>query len=140
MTDCTESADDAASTPEPITVLCVDDDPQQVELLAVYLDRADALEVSTATGAREALETVREGGVDCVVSDFDMPEMNGIELLDAVRDLQAGLPFVLHTSYERRSLPADIGSFRNVEYSHKSADSGHFEVLADAVKRLVADR
>jgi PAS domain S-box-containing protein len=85
-------------TAEPITVLSVDDDPDLLELLATGLEREnDRLTVRTARSADEALETLDASDVDCVLSDYYMPERTGVELLRAVREEWPDLPFVLYT-------------------------------------------
>lgn len=121
-----------------ISVLCIDDDPQQVDLLGLYLERETAtVDVTTATNAQEALSVAKRDQVDCVVSDFDMPRMNGIELLREIRRHQPGVPLVLHTSLERRSLPDEFESLARVEYRRKDFAAEHYEALADTVECLV---
>jgi len=43
------------------------------------------------------MEILANQGVDCIVSDYDMPRTNGIEFLEAVRDQHPELPFILYT-------------------------------------------
>jgi CheY-like chemotaxis protein len=66
-------------------VLIVDDDPHLVEVLQLRFGEAD-LEVLVAGDGEQALRTLRESGdLDLVLTDFMMPEMNGIELIRAVK-------------------------------------------------------
>lgn len=60
-------------------VLVVDDEPEIAALLAERL-RQDGLRVATATSGRGALAAIAEGGVDLVVSDLRMPDMDGTTL------------------------------------------------------------
>ncbi len=67
-----------------IQVLHVDDDPSITELTGTFLERKDdRISVETATSATEGLETVdnpdRLRPPDCIVSDYDMPGMDGID-------------------------------------------------------------
>jgi len=84
---------DPSSDP-PIDVLYVGDDPS-----AERLARADeGMSVRTATTPADALaafDADRSPSVDCVVSDYRLAGMDGIEFLDAVRDARGDVPFVL---------------------------------------------
>jgi CheY-like chemotaxis protein len=65
-------------------VLCVDDDPKQLAMRVAVMSAAGYSVVST-TSPSEALRLCATGGVDVLVCDFDMPEMNGAALAAAVR-------------------------------------------------------
>jgi len=97
----------------PIRVLHVDDDPEFLDLAATYLERQDGgFTIETAPGADAGLDCLAAGEFDCVISDYEMPGMNGIDFLRAVREDYPDLPFVLFTgkgtgkSPARRSLRA----------------------------------
>lgn len=82
----------------PIHVLHVDDDPSFGELLGEYLRYKDEqFEVTTATSADKGLQHLTNDSkpVHCLVSDFEMPHMNGLEFLKTVRRTHPGLPFIL---------------------------------------------
>jgi DNA-binding NtrC family response regulator len=68
----------------PISVLFVDDDPAVLRSIVRAL-RGSPFEVLAADGAAEALAILRERHVDVLVSDIDMPEMTGLELIKIVR-------------------------------------------------------
>jgi diguanylate cyclase (GGDEF)-like protein len=68
----------------PQRVLVVDDDPLMRERLEVLV-MAAGFEVSTATSGREALEKLRRDYCPIVISDWSMPDMNGVELCRAIR-------------------------------------------------------
>jgi len=85
---------------EPIRVLHVDDDPEFLDLAATFLEREDErFRVETAEGADAALETLEslDEPVDCIVSDHEMPDTSGVELLEEVLDRYPELPFLLFT-------------------------------------------
>ncbi|PHQ46314.1 hypothetical protein DJ68_08080, partial [Halorubrum sp. C3] len=90
---------DASGPTEGVTrVLFVDDEPGAADLAATHVERlVDGIETITRTSPDEALDAVRSERVDCVVSDFDMPGADGLELLESVRELDPGIPFVLFT-------------------------------------------
>ena len=94
----------SASASESTRVLHVDDEPNILDLTATFLEReGENIAVETATSATEGLDRLTEGdfesGVpfDCIVSDYDMPGMNGLEFLEAVREEHPDLPFILFT-------------------------------------------
>jgi PAS domain S-box-containing protein len=90
-----------APSTDTISVLHVDE-PSVTDVVASALERDGApFVVHTATTHEEGLETVATGDVDCVVAGYDIPGGDGISLLDAVRDADPGIPFVLHA--DRRS-------------------------------------
>ena len=75
-----------------IRVLLVDDDPDLAEVTGSFLEREDGrIAVESAPNATAGLERLGEGGIDCVVSDHDMPGPNGIEFLERVRERDADL-------------------------------------------------
>ena len=65
-------------------ILIVDDDPMALEMLRHALTRAGH-SVETATNGREALDVLQRGGCRLVISDWEMPEMSGVELCRAIR-------------------------------------------------------
>jgi len=88
------------ATDDPIDVLLVDDNEEWATFLADDIEtREPAMQVTVAGGANEAMLVLRErDGVDCVVADYRMPEVDGIQLLDRVRERWPKLPYVLVTA------------------------------------------
>ncbi|PSQ12972.1 hypothetical protein BRC98_02360 [Halobacteriales archaeon QS_7_68_65] len=81
-----------------VRVLLVDDEPDFAELVADFLEREnDQFTVVTATSASEGHDRLAEENPDCVVSDYEMPDRNGIEFLEAIREEYPDLPFILFT-------------------------------------------
>jgi CheY-like chemotaxis protein len=66
-------------------VLAVDDDPECLQLLQEILSNAGYATL-TATGGREALETLARTAVDIAIIDLMMPEMNGFELILRIKE------------------------------------------------------
>jgi len=78
------------------TVLLVDDEPFILRAMARLLERA-AFRVITCDKPTLALEYITHEDIDLVFSDMTMPEMNGLELLRAIRKIDAIVPTVLMT-------------------------------------------
>ena len=82
---------------QPIRVLHVDDDSSFLELSETYLERELSTAVVITADSPQAGLAALDETVDCVVSDFDMPEMDGLEFFEAVNERRPRLPFVLYT-------------------------------------------
>ena len=123
-----------------IDVLHVDDEPGFVEVAAELLERrSDRITVHTETDPGAALERVTEEGspIDCVVSDYEMPGMDGLELLTAVRRERPGLPFVLFTGAGSEELASDAISAGVDDYVRKGSGSGQYALLANRIENAV---
>jgi CheY-like chemotaxis protein len=82
-------------------VLVVDDDPIQREFAAVYLG-APGVELEAAGSGREALSLLERAAFDIMLVDYEMPGMDGLELIHAVRShpVCKGMPVIMVTSHE----------------------------------------
>ena len=83
---------------EPLRLLVVDDDRRMAKTLVDIL-RVKGYQAEAAHSGREALEKVSAGDLDCVLSDIRMPDVNGVELCQAIRRVRPDLPVVLMTAY-----------------------------------------
>lgn len=77
------------------TVLIVDDDPNQVNLIKIYLKQFN-LDITTAKNGRHALSILKDKSIDLVLTDNQMPEMDGETLISKIRnELNLSIPVVL---------------------------------------------
>jgi len=81
-----------------LDVLIVEDDLSLCEALSDTLELA-GFSVASAPNGREALKSLRERDARLVISDVQMPEMDGIALLQQIRALYSDLPVLLMTAY-----------------------------------------
>ena len=91
-------------------IAVVDDDPRILRSLEDLLESADYA-VRAFTSGAALLQSARLDEVACVISDVDMPGMDGFELLRLVHEARPGLPAILITGYpetlQRPPLPGD---------------------------------
>ncbi len=80
------------------TILIVDDEKNYLTILSAVLEE-EGFEVLTALGGREALEIYKTSDLDLVVTDMKMPEMDGIELLENIKQLDPDLPVMMMTAH-----------------------------------------
>ena len=101
MSENTEHpSDPKAQTPDLDTfhILVVDDDDDVLEIL-IELIRADGYRVSGAESGEKALEALQRESIDLVLTDLMMPEMNGWELLAAIKQNDESIPVILITGF-----------------------------------------
>ncbi|WP_299234090.1 bacterio-opsin activator domain-containing protein [Natronomonas sp.] len=79
-----------------LDVLLVGDAPSRPAIREALPDHL--IDVATASGFDEAVSHLEGGEPNCVVSDYPLPDRDGIELLSAVRERESELPFVMHTA------------------------------------------
>jgi len=101
------------------TVLIVDDEEMVLTSLSTYLTLETDYEVATFTSAREALTFARDHELDLVISDFLMPEMDGIAFLSQIRDMKPEVPRVILTGYadKENAIKAinEVGLYQYIE-------------------------
>ena len=83
---------------DPFRVLVVDDEPAQRELVAGFL-RKHGFDVVLAGGGREAVARFKQEPFDLVLTDQRMPDLSGLEVLEAVRSTSPETAVVIITAY-----------------------------------------
>jgi PAS domain S-box-containing protein len=145
--DLPESVNDALDVPqslagcegdETVRILYVDDNSELTELTKIYLEKEqEEFSVETTTNAVEAIESLQETEYDCIVSDYDMPNTDGIELLKIVRETHPNLPYVLFTAKGAESIASEAFSAGATDYMQKDVGNEQYEILADRIRSAV---
>jgi CheY-like chemotaxis protein len=85
-------------------ILMVDDEPGLLNLAKIYLEMEDGPRVTAADSGSKALKLMASRHFDAIVSDYQMPGMDGIDLLKRVRSEHGYVPFVLFTGRGREDV------------------------------------
>ena len=96
-------SDENGGSPQ-VSVLYVDDERDLLEIGKVFLERAGPFRVDIIPSAQAALSSSRIQSYDAIVSDYQMPGMDGIEFLKAVREQYGDIPFILFTGRGREEV------------------------------------
>lgn len=83
----------------PEKILIVDDEPDMLKLLSMIIREKTPYEVITTNNPLEAYEFAKKGGFDLVISDLKMPGLDGIELIEAVKNIDEDIPIIIITAY-----------------------------------------
>jgi len=118
-------------------ILIVDDHPDTIDAISLFL-RQRGHEVRLCVGGAEALGDLLHHETDCMVLDLNMPQVDGIDVLEVIRSYRrfANLPVVVLTALGS-SLRRDMAR----KYQpHAILTKGHcsLEVVAQAVEKAVA--
>jgi len=128
------------SNDETMRILCVDDDPILLDITKEFLT-TDGFEVELASSATEALEMMEKSHYDALVSDFQMPSIDGIELLKHLRAMFNNIPFILFTGRGREELAIEALNSGADHYLQKGGEPrAQFTELAHHLQRAVERR
>ena len=80
------------------TILIVDDEKNYLTILSALLED-EGFEVLTAPGGHEALAIHKSSDLDLILTDMKMPKMDGIELLENIKEIDPDLPVIMMTAH-----------------------------------------
>jgi CheY-like chemotaxis protein len=109
-----ESDRNKTAAPRQFTILIVDDNESMLELTKMNVSRLGHT-IKTAESGERALEIFRQGGIDLILSDFDMPGMDGGALLIEAKRIDPGVRFICQTgdfNDEKIKMLMDAGALR----------------------------
>jgi signal transduction histidine kinase len=120
-----------------VNILIAEDHPTNRKLLRAQLEVEGHTVIETCDGA-EALEALRHGGIDLLISDILMPNLDGYRLCHEIRTLESAshLPIILYTSTYNSQADRDVAEIVGADlYLSKPAPHA---VLMDAIERAMA--
>nr|HOP08902.1 response regulator [Candidatus Methanofastidiosa archaeon] len=118
-----------------LLVLHIDDDESFLEMTKLYLGRYFNFHVDTTTSPKNAISLLSDRSYDAVISDYQMPGMDGISLLKKIRhDLGMDVPFTLFTGKGREVIAMEALNLGANHYLQKGGDpKSMFAVLAETI-------
>lgn len=117
-----------------INVLHVDDSAAVRDLTAELLSRVDErIRVVSESDPTAVPSRVRNQDIDCVVSDFEMPELDGIALYERLQQTAPAIPFFLLTNHYDEELIEQAITVGVTDYIQKESGIAHYKLLANRI-------
>lgn len=104
------------------SVLYVDDEPDLLTLCRLFLEKDGNNTVDTAGSAAEGLRKLRAGHFDVIISDYLMPESDGVDFLRQVRAEFGDIPFIIFTGKGREEVVIEAVNLGVTFYLQKGSD------------------
>src|SRR6266705_3772861 len=115
------------------SILIVDDELSMRQFLT-HLFQRDGHSIRVAENGRQAMTLLREQPADVVISDVKMPDMGGIELLQAARELNSNIEVIMMTAFANEATAHEAFLLGAFDFVHKPFDN---EVLKEKVARAL---
>ena len=104
------------------SVLYVDDEPELLTLCRLFLEKDGKITVETARSAVEGIKKLRAGHFDVIISDYLMPESDGVDFLRQVRAEFGNIPFIIFTGKGREEVVIEAINLGVTFYLQKGSD------------------
>jgi PAS domain S-box-containing protein len=126
---------------DKLRVAIVDDEPEISMLIKMRLEKsAPHIEIIMLEGAKECLEYIGHETLDCILTDYQMPNMDGMELLVNLRRMGNGTPVIFVTGQGNEAIARE--AFKNGAYDYFSKEIGfaHFTRIINSIEQAVKHR
>ncbi len=122
-------------------ILQVDDELSFLELTKTYLEANGEFKLESSSSAMKALNILSSNDFDAIVSDYQMPEMDGIAFLKRVRECDTQIPFILFTGRGREEVAMEALNNGASFYVHKGSDAvAQFGELSSKLRQSIERR
>jgi len=120
--------------------LHVDDDPDTLNITKMSLELIDSsFEVESAPSVNELNKMLDGASYDCIISDYVMPDMDGLVLAKKIRE-RSDVPFIVYTGQGSEEVAEAAFEVGVDDYVRKETDLSHYKLLARRVRNLVEKR
>ncbi|MFH2110015.1 MAG: GAF domain-containing protein [Candidatus Bathyarchaeota archaeon] len=117
-------------------VIHIDDESSHLHFTKMFLEMAHpGLKVHSASSVEE-LNNLLAMGADCIVSDYKMPRVNGIELCESIKK-KVDVPFILYTGHGSEFVAEKAFAVGVDDYIRKEMDPSHYRVLSKRITQAV---
>ncbi len=126
---------------EPLSLVIVDDEPEIASLMRLMLLReAPHLDIHILESGQECLEYLETHAVDCILSDYQMPFMNGMELLKSLRERGIDTPFIFITGQGNEEIARNAFKSGANDYFTKEIGFAHFARILNSIGQAIRQR
>lgn len=123
----------------PIRILLVGSDDRFRDRTATHLaDENGSFRVKTVDSATEGYEEFSEGGVDCILAEYELEDSDGLDFLRTVREEDAAVPFILLTDRGSEAVASEAISEGVTDYMGKETSPEQLDLLARRVENYVS--
>jgi len=120
---------------EQIRVLCVDDDPWQLQATKIFFEPENDILVRTCSSTDEALKEILHNEFDCLVIDYRMQSISGIELVRNIRHI-SNVPIIMYSMFDEKGIVDAALSAGANRFNLKNSHVESFRRLAEEIRRL----
>ncbi len=122
-------------------ILYVDDEEMLLNVTQLYFEREGSCSIDTAGSAEEGFRKLEACQYDAIISDFEMPEMNGIEFLSLLRSTGDDTPFIIFTGKGREDVVIDAINAGADFYIRKGGQpKAQFAELLNTINKAIENR
>jgi len=126
---------------DTISILCVDDEPLFLDAFSQKLEQVDRFSIVSVSNAAEALRSIGSSHFDVIVSDYAMPEMDGLALLREIRARGYKTVFVMMTAKRLAHIAIDSINAGADYYFQKGGNVAEdFPKLVEFIRNTVPER
>jgi PAS domain S-box-containing protein len=124
-----------------IRVLLIDDEPDLLVIVKLFLEQDGDMAVTTAESAQAGLKFLSGSQFDAIVADYEMPGMNGIELLKTLRGMDLTIPIIIFTGKGNEAVVIEALNNGADFYLQKGSDPRQkMEQLQQMIREAVVKR
>jgi PAS domain S-box-containing protein len=121
-----------------ISALCVDDEQELLDLYKIFLEQSGEIQVDTADSVKMAVGKLKKFRYDIIISDYSMPECDGVAFLKCILPAYGDIPFILFTGKGREEVVIDALNNGARFYVQKGGDpKEQFGDLIHKIKHAV---
>jgi PAS domain S-box-containing protein len=120
------------------SVLYVDDEPALLDIGKVFLEASGEFAVATVPSVESALSAMTTQHFDAIISDYQMPETNGLTFLKKIRADKNPIPFIIFTGQGREEIVIEaINAGADFYLQKGGAQKAQFAELAHKIKKAI---
>ena len=123
-----------------IQIIYIEDDAGLARLLQKQLHRRGGYNVGIAIDGEQGLRKLQQQHFDLAIVDYNLPILNGLQLLRILRDNGIDVPVIILTGVGTEEIAAAVMKAGAADYLVKDADGGHIEKICEAIARVWQQR